>query len=626
MGPVAARAFTRQSLSRAWEVVLRRDLADGVLADGVARFGEDVQANLFQLAAEIQGGTYVPQDLFEVRIPKDESETRVIHVPAVRDRVVARAILDAVTPIVDPHLGSVSFGYRPGLGVSDAIRALVDLREEGLGWVLRTDVHDCFPSLPVARARLLLARLVRDDELLAVVDLLIHRQARRPGGRRTGVEGAAQGCALSPLLANLVLVALDEALVHRGHPVVRYADDVVVVGGSQSQVAQALDVAREVLLGMGMTLGDDKTQITSFDEGFTFLGEDFGPRYPPAEAGDDAEPGNKRVLYVGLQGSRVRIASGRVVVESTDDARVIDVPCSRLARLVAFGSVGVTAGLRSWALNEGVDVVFASRRGSYLGQLMGPRSGPRTARLKAQLDLQESPRGLELARAMCSAKMLKQVVVLQHFARPESAELVSDAVGSMRRVVQLLPDCATRDELMGMEGAAASAYWACFGALLPESLQFQKRSRQPPRDVANSALSFLYTVLTGECVTALHAAGLDPAFGFLHADDGRRPSLALDLLEEFRPMVVDQAVMQMARRRALTFDYGRSEPKQAGVLLTAKGKDVVMNGYERRMAQPIRGAITDFAGTLRRHVYRQAQRLAAVVADQGRNWEGVAWR
>src|SRR5664280_3142719 len=100
--------------------------------------------------------------------------------------------------------------------------------------------------------------------------------------------------------------------------------------------------------------------------------------------------------------------------------------------------------------------------------------------------------------------------------------------------------------------------------LLPASLNFRGRTRRPPLDVANAALSYTYAVLLGEAVSALGAAGLDPAVGMLHADDDMRPSLALDLIEEFRPLIVDQIVVAVARRGELRLEHGPSRGGRAG--------------------------------------------------------------
>ena len=122
------------------------------------------------------------------------------------------------------------------------------------------------------------------------------------------------------------------------------------------------------------------------------------------------------------------------------------------------------------------------------------------------------------------------------------------------------------------------------------------------------------------------ATGLDPAIGFLHTDHDGRPSLALDLVEEFRPLIVDQIVMEALRRRRLRPEHGRRDENRGGVLLTAAGREVIVDAYERRMLQMTRGALPDFAGTLRRHLYRQAQVLAAWVQNLGPGYVGLSWR
>lgn len=623
MGQLLERATATHALRRAWNDVLAGDREDGELSVGVQRFADRADHLLAELEAELADGTYEPRPLTEIVM---REEDRVLHVPAVRDRIVERSVLDQVTPLVDPHLGPASFAYRPGLGVVDAVQALARLREEGLRWVLRTDVDQCFPSVPVGHARRLLTALVPDAELLILVDRLLGRPSVRPSRGRGLVRGLAQGCALSPLLANLMLTELDDALLDRGFPVVRYADDVSVATASADEAWEAARHASAALEVHGMSLGADKTEVMSFDTGFCFLGEDFGPRYPPVLDEHRVVPPTRRVLYAGLQGGRIGIREGRVMAESSEDVVALDVPCDHISRVVCFGSVGVTAGLRSWALANELDVTFVSRRGTYLGQLLPASASRRIDRLRRQLAFPEaSEQVLAVGRAIVDAKVSKQIVVLQRFGRREHADEVRATTAEMRSVLAMLPAASGRDELMGIEGAAASRYFPTLGGLMPEALRFEHRSRQPPLDVANAALSFLYTLLLGEATSALWAAGLDPGIGVLHAEAEKRPSLALDLIEEFRPLIVDQVVLQAARIGELTSASGRTEDGRAGVYLTKAARTSLIAGYERRMLQTTKGALPDFSGSLRRHLYRQAQRLAGAIAH-GHAWTGMSWR
>jgi len=238
----------------------------------------------------------------------------------------------------------------------------------------------------------------------------------------------------------------------------------------------------------------------------------------------------------------------------------------------------------------------------------------------------DSPlRRLLWARSVVEAKVRKQIVVMRRLGRRDDAELSREATGLMESLLPLVEQSATVEETMGLEGAAARAYFGAFGALMPEGLTFAGRSRQPPLDVVNAALSLGYTILAGEATSALAAAGLEPEIGLFHVPADRRPALALDLMEEFRPLIVDQVVAAMTARDELRPEHGRRREGVPGVLLTKAGRAAFLEAYERRMLQFTRGALPGFSGTLRRHLYRQAERLAGFI-HHDQDWTGLSWR
>ena len=624
MGALADRAFGPAGLQEAWEDVLGNDLTgDHGLSRAVKRFAaRDCGARLAVISDRLLTGHYRPGPL-TARTATTGTKQRELHIPTVEDRIVARAILTATSGRVDPLLGVASYAYRPGLGVRDAVQRVVDLRDQGYAWVLRADVRDCFPHVPAPTAVARFRAAVADETISDVVDLLTRRPVH--GRRPSPLTGVPQGCPLSPLLANLVLVDLDVALSDAGFPSVRYADDFTVLALSRDQLKSALVIARVTLEGLGMELNEEKTATMDFAEGFAFLGEEFGPRYPPHEPDHRVPEPLDRVVYVAQPGGRISLKRGRLLVTRPDDSVALDVPSGQVARLVSFGSTGVSAGLRAWALTQGIDVVLASRRGGFLGTMTGDHSIARAERLMDQCRFVDSPAALDLGRRIVAAKISHQVAVLRHFTRPECAAAVNSAIEQMKASAAALPSATDTDQLMGLEGAAAKAYFPAYGALMPEGLRFTIRSRRPPLDVANAALSYLYTILLGECVTALRAAGLDPALGALHGLSQRRPSLALDLMEEFRPMVADQVVMSTARHRGLTAEHARTTTGETGVLIGREGLEAVVKAYETRMLTEVAGAADGFSGSIRRHVYRQAQAVRATVCG-GTPWQGLSWR
>ncbi len=628
MATIVKNVFSERRLQFAWKETQKRDAEDGIIAPSIRRFAENAEERIEALRIALATNIYQPHPFVEFNINTNGKE-RTLHIPAVEDRIVARAILTATTPIIDPLLGGSAFGYRPGLGVADAVQTIVEARETGLRWVLRTDVDECFPTLPPQIAFKRFEKAVADSKISAVVQQLLNRTVAN--GKLNGkiLPGLPLGCPLSPILMNLVLVDLDDALNEAGFTVIRYADDIVVLGDSRQDLEDAMRFGQRLLRKFDMRLGEDKTEIMTFDDGFAFLGEDFGPKYPPFLPLQHVPNPEDRVLYIGAQTARLRISKGRLIVEEGDKKKVtkiLDVPSSQVTRIVVFGSVGVSAGVRSWAAYHGIDIVLASRRGAYIGSIVGSQTSPHAARLMAQVNIQGSDHQVRLSREIVRAKIQKQIVVLQRFGKRCSEEYINTAVTRMRTYMGMLDDAQTLDEVRGLEGAAAKEYFLAYGSLFPKDLVFTKRSRRPPKDVANAALSFLYTVLLSECITAVRAAGMEPTLGVLHNPQEKRPSLALDLLEELRPLVVDQVVLSAARRKLLSSQHSRKDEGRPGVLLTKKGREQILNAYEARMLQVVKGSLPNFAGSIRRHMYRQAQRLAGAIVDEEYQWTGMSWR
>lgn len=180
--PSITRIARIEVLTSAWDTVLDGDREDGVLAHGVARFAEDADERITGIADALLAGTYRPDRLTPIPLIRPDGRTRLLHVPSVRDRVVERALLGVLTPLADPWLGPFSYAYRPGLGVADAVQAVTRLREEGLRWVCRCDIDDCFPSIPVPLLRRKIAALLDDPELTALIGNLLARVGSGGGG------------------------------------------------------------------------------------------------------------------------------------------------------------------------------------------------------------------------------------------------------------------------------------------------------------------------------------------------------------------------------------------------------------------------------------------------------------
>ena len=326
-------------------------------------------------------------------------------------------------------------------------------------------------------------------------------------------------------------------------------------------------------------------------------------------------------------GARVHVKAGRVLVDAPGSLPDTSVPKNSVTRIVLSGNVGLSAGARSWAMRSSVDVVCLSRRGSYQGTLIGANRGAHASRLLAQVALVgDRERRVRLAASLIGAKIRGQIHVLTRIARRDETVHVADTTAHMHAWRRSLTDARTLDEIMGIEGACSNAYFDALSACVPADITFDRRSRRPPRDLPNAALSYGYAILLSECVGALHAAGLEPSLGIAHAPTDKRPSLALDLMEQFRPLLVDQTVMALLRTRKLQPERGVVEAAAGGVWLGADGKKILVDAYEAACQRSVTGALPGYSGSWRRHIAHSAQMLARDIAEPDYQWSGVAWR
>ena len=386
----AAAPFERLSsiegLAGAWQMVLVRDARDGLLQRQTRLIAGDLDRFLAELSASLREGTYLPAPLLRADIPKrTPGQTRVLHIPAIRDRVVERAVVNTIAHDADRIMSPCSFAYRTGIGADDAVHHLATLRDDGYRHVLRTDVEDYFPNLDVEDALTVLAPVVGCPRTIDLIRL-IARPRRARGERRTRSRGIAQGSCLSPLLANLVLNDADHALNDAGYGYARFADDIVVCAPARDDLLAARELLDSLVAAHGLNLNEEKTAMTTFDEGFCFLGVDFSRTRPAVDPHHDIKgaPNPDEVVYVGRDGARVHVSKGRLIVSGADELPLVSIPRRAVSRIVLTGAVGLSAGARSWALRNDVDVIFLSRHGGYLGRLSAPRDTANARRLLTQ--------------------------------------------------------------------------------------------------------------------------------------------------------------------------------------------------------------------------------------------------
>jgi CRISPR-associated endonuclease Cas1 len=365
-------------------------------------------------------------------------------------------------------------------------------------------------------------------------------------------------------------------------------------------------------------------------EGFAFLGEDFAGPYPTVE--EPHQQPDQRTLYVGRQGASVHVAKGKVIVSDHDDEELLAAPLTHVGRVVLFGAVGFSAAIRSHTLYHHVPVVLLSRRGNYLGRLdSGAPHGVAVRRRQYAASADPHLR-LALALPIVLGKIAnRRALLLRYAAKAAEPQDIAQAAADLDRYAGLAAAAEDVGDLLGMEGAAAHRYFEAFAGLFPAGYDFPGRRRRPPTDVVNSMLSLGYARLTGEAAGALAAAGLDPAVGMLHADaDVDRPSLALDLVEEFRALVVDTVVLACTSPGIVAPDATKPAPGGDGVYLTDAARTAFLARLEERLLTLFGYTPGRARVSYRRAIHLQARQLARILRahtdTDTATYQPIRWR
>src|SRR3990172_2949068 len=357
-------------------------------------------------------------------------------------------------------------------------------------------------------------------------------------------------------------------------------------------------------------------------------------------------------LYVTEPGAQVHRADERLVVMRGEEV-LNDIPMIKVNRVVLMGrGVSLTTPALYALTERGVDVVYLTGRGRYVSRLVGAEHKHGKLRHAQALAVADPSKALSIAREIVRGKVLNQRALVQRHA--EGANWAKRALAGMEAMARRVDAARTLDELRGLEGQGAKEYFGLMRQMLKPpadggAWSFERRAYYPPPDPVNALLSFGYTLLLNDLIAACQLTGLDPYLGCFHAIDYGRPSMALDLEEEFRPVIVDSIVLTAVNRPVLRrkdFEQARQETegtkgtpapsgrgqaegtegKQRAVYLKDAARSKFIALYEARVNEQVVYAPTSERTSYRRVFELQAQHMARVILGEEREYAPVMVR
>jgi CRISP-associated protein Cas1 len=323
-------------------------------------------------------------------------------------------------------------------------------------------------------------------------------------------------------------------------------------------------------------------------------------------ARDDAVP-----VYIIGQGKTVRKRGERLEVWSHDQGKINEARIREVSQLCLYGGVEITTPAMVELMQRDVPVLHFSHGGWFLGICQGHSHKNVLLRIKQFQWAGDEVRSLSIARKIVSGKIENCRTLLRR-NDPEAPDDVLESLGSLAEKAE---GASRMDSLLGFEGAAAEIYFGRLGSVLKSSgFSFQNRNKRPPKDPVNATLSYLYGILVKEMFSTVLAAGFDPYLGFYHQPRYGRPALALDMIEEFRPMIADSTALTLFNNDELReSDFIKTG---IGISLTVEGKKKVVAGYERRMQTEIIHPIFGYKVSHRRVMEIQSRLLARVLSGE----------
>lgn len=336
-------------------------------------------------------------------------------------------------------------------------------------------------------------------------------------------------------------------------------------------------------------------------------------------------------LYI-TSANRYLSLDGENIVISEEKKEIGRIPLHNLEAIVTYGYTGASPALMGACASRNISLSFMSQSGRFLARVIGETKGNVTLRKQQYLLSENEQECVKIAQNFIVGKIYNARWVVERATRDypmrldvEQLKKVSD---KLQKSISFVLQCESLEQLRGVEGEAASNYFSILDNLIlqqKEAFQFSERNRRPPMDNVNALLSFVYTLLSSTCTSALETVGLDPYVGFLHRDKPGRASLALDLMEELRAVLADRFVLTLINKKVVS-ESGFTKKENGAVIMDDETRQSVLSQWQTRKQETIKHPFLDEKVEWGMVPYVQALLLARYVRGDLDEYPPFMWK
>ncbi len=321
-------------------------------------------------------------------------------------------------------------------------------------------------------------------------------------------------------------------------------------------------------------------------------------------------------LYITEQGSIIRKTGDRLIVQK-DEAVLLDIQCHKIDAVLIFGNVQFTTQAVHELFEHGIELALLTQTGRLVGQITPPMPKNIELRMAQYERYKDEDFVLKLSKAIVSGKLKNSLEVLRRFSYNHPEINLKDEISNLEKSIQEVQTGGSLQALRGIEGSGAKVYFSGFAKMIRGNFDFDGRRKRPAPDPVNALLSFGYTILFNEISSLLDGIGFDPYIGFFHQIEYGRPSLAADLIEEFRSPVIDRFTLNLINNNVFSQDDFYLHVKSGSMYLTNEGIKRYFKEYEKYMGAEINSDSQEIKKISQRNFIReQAHKLAKAIKDE----------